>query len=157
MDVVVEILKARNSKATMNDINEFLRASEALSADVNGAVNPMYKDVHEKDNASYINHGVVMTKFTGHGGKYMANDASAEFVGKIRKIFNDNNIVWQIGELGKVDEGGGGTIAKYIASWNIDTIDCGPAIISMHSPYEISSKADLIETYKAYKAFFDSI
>ena len=157
MDIVVEILKAKNSKATMNDINEFLSSSEALSADVNGAVNPMYRDVHEKDNASYINHGVVVTKFTGHGGKYMANDANAEFVGKIRKIFNDNGVVWQIGELGKVDEGGGGTIAKYIASWNIDTIDCGPALISMHSPYEISSKADLFETYKAYKAFFGSL
>ncbi|MGB9744748.1 MAG: aminopeptidase, partial [Desulfurella sp.] len=132
----------------------FFKHSECLSADVNGAVNPMYKEVHEKDNASYINNGVVLTKFTGHGGKYMANDANAEFVGKIRKIFNDNNVVWQTGELGKVDEGGGGTIAKYIANHNIETIDCGPALISMHSPFEISSKADLFETYKAYKAFF---
>ncbi len=153
-EVVIEILKAKKLEPNFENIISFFRASECLSADVNGAVNPMYKEVHEKDNASYINNGVVLTKFTGHGGKYMANDANAEFVGKIRKIFNDNNVVWQTGELGKVDEGGGGTIAKYIANHNIETIDCGPALISMHSPYEISSKADLFETYKAYKAFF---
>ena len=155
MDVVIEILKAQNREATFENIGEFFKNSEVLSADVNGAVNPMYKEVHEKDNASYINKGVVMTKFTGHGGKYMANDASAEFVGKIRKIFNEADVNWQTGELGKVDEGGGGTIAKYLASWNMDVIDCGPALLSMHSPYEISSKTDLYETYKAYKAFFE--
>jgi aspartyl aminopeptidase len=152
-EVVIEILKAKKIEPTFENIISFFKNSECLSADVNGAVNPMYKEVHEKDNASYINNGVVLTKFTGHGGKYMANDANAEFVGKIRKVFNDNNVVWQTGELGKVDEGGGGTIAKYIANHNIETIDCGPALISMHSPYEISSKADLYETYKAYKAF----
>jgi aspartyl aminopeptidase len=152
-EVLIEILKAKKIEPTFENIISFFKSSECLSADVNGAVNPMYKEVHEKDNASYINKGVVLTKFTGHGGKYMANDANAEFVGKIRKVFNDNNVVWQTGELGKVDEGGGGTIAKYIANHNIETIDCGPALISMHSPYEISSKVDLYETYKAYKAF----
>ncbi len=156
IDVVIAIMKNANIEPTLHNLNEFLKNSEVLSADVNGAVNPMYKDVHEKDNASYINHGVVVTKFTGHGGKYMANDASAEFVGKIRRIFNKANVKWQIGELGKVDEGGGGTIAKYLANWNMDVIDCGPALLSMHSPYEISSKLDLFETYKAYKAFFES-
>ena len=156
LDVVVEILKKKGIDPTFENVGEFLKNSEVLSADVNGAVNPMYKEVHEKDNASYINGGVVLTKFTGHGGKYMANDASAEFVGKIRKIFNDAGVNWQIGELGKVDEGGGGTIAKYLAAWNMDVVDCGPALISMHSPYEIASKSDLYETYKAYKAFFES-
>ena len=156
LDVVIEILKKKNVSTDFVNIGEFLKKSEVLSADVNGAVNPMYKDVHEKDNASYINHGVVLTKFTGHGGKYMANDASAEFVGKIRRIFNEAGVKWQIGELGKVDEGGGGTIAKYLALWNMDVIDCGPALISMHSPYEIVSKLDLHETYKAYKAFYES-
>ncbi len=156
LDVVVEILKRKGISPDFVNVGEFLKNSEVLSADVNGAVNPMYKDVHEKDNASYINHGVVLTKFTGHGGKYMANDASAEFVGKIRRIFNDANVKWQIGELGKVDEGGGGTIAKYLAVWNMDVVDCGPALISMHSPYEIASKLDLFETYKAYKAFYES-
>ncbi|WP_035588845.1 aminopeptidase [Hippea jasoniae] len=156
LDVVVEILKRKGIEPSFENIGEFLKKSEVLSADVNGAVNPMFKEVHEKDNASYINHGVVLTKFTGHGGKYMANDAHAEFVGKIRKIFNDAGVNWQIGELGKVDEGGGGTIAKYLAAWNMDVIDCGPALISMHSPYEIASKTDLYETYRAYKAFFES-
>ena len=156
LDVVVEILKRKGISPDFINVGEFLKNSEVLSADVNGAVNPMYKDVHEKDNASYISHGVVLTKFTGHGGKYMANDASAEFVGKIRRIFNDANVKWQIGELGKVDEGGGGTIAKYLAVWNMDVVDCGPALISMHSPYEIASKFDLFETYKAYKAFYES-
>ncbi len=156
LDVVVEILKRKGISPDFINVGEFLKSSEVLSADVNGAVNPMYKDVHEKDNASYVNHGVVLTKFTGHGGKYMANDASAEFVGKIRKIFNDASVKWQIGELGKVDEGGGGTIAKYLAAWNMDVVDCGPALISMHSPYEIASKVDLFETYKAYKAFYES-
>ena len=156
LDVVVEILKRKGISPDFVNVGEFLKNSEVLSADVNGAVNPMYKDVHEKDNASYINHGVVLTKFTGHGGKYMANDASAEFVGKIRRIFNDANVKWQIGELGKVDEGGGGTIAKYLAVWNMDVVDCGPALISMHSPYEIASKLDLFESYKAYKSFYES-
>ncbi len=155
MDVVMRILKESGVEPTLENFNEFLKNSEVLSADVNGAVNPMYKDVHEKDNASYINHGVVVTKFTGHGGKYMANDASAEFTGKIRSILNKAGVKWQIGELGKVDEGGGGTIAKYLANWNMDVIDCGPALLSMHSPYEISSKLDLFETYRTYKAFFE--
>ncbi len=156
MDVVIEILKAKKEEVTLESVGNFFRESEVLSADVNGAVNPMYKEVHEKDNASYINHGVVMTKFTGHGGKYMANDAPAEFVAKLRKIFNDAKVNWQTGELGKVDEGGGGTIAKYLAAWNMEVIDCGPALLSMHSPYELSSKTDLYETYKAYKVFFEA-
>lgn len=140
----------------MDNIIQFLEKSECLSADVNGAVNPLYKDVHEMDNASYINRGIVLTKYTGHRGKYEASDASAEFLGKLRSIFDQNDVLWQIGELGKVDEGGGGTIAKYIAQWNVEVVDCGPAILSMHSPYEISSKGDLYETFKAYKAFFES-
>ncbi len=156
LDVVVEILKRKGESLDFISVSEFLKKSEVLSADVNGALNPMYKEVHEKDNASYLNRGVVLTKFTGHGGKYMANDASAEFVGKIRRIFNDAGVKWQIGELGKVDEGGGGTIAKYLAAWNMDVVDCGPALISMHSPFEIASKLDLFETFKAYRAFYES-
>lgn len=155
-EIVLEILKAKKQTPTFDNLVAFFKDSECLSADVNGALNPMYKEVHEKDNASFINNGIVLTKFTGSGGKYSANDANAEFVAKIRKVFNDNNVVWQTGELGKVDEGGGGTIAKYVANHNIETIDCGPALISMHSPYEVSSKADLYESYKAYKAFLSN-
>jgi aspartyl aminopeptidase len=153
-EIAVEILKRKGIEPSFANILAFFKESECLSADVSAAVNPMYKDVHEADNAAYINNGVVVTKFTGHGGKYSANDANTEFVAKIRDLFNKNKVVWQVAELGKVDEGGGGTIAKYIAKHNIETLDCGPALISMHSPFEISSKADLYETFKAYKAFF---
>ncbi len=153
-DIAVEILKRKGMPTDNASVGEFFVNSYALSADVNGAVNPMYKDVHEKDNASYLNRGVVLTKFTGSGGKYSASDANVEYMARIRSIFNEEGIVWQTGELGKVDEGGGGTIAKFIANLNIETIDCGPALISMHSPYEVSSKADLYETYRAYCAFF---
>ena len=152
-EIAVEILKRKGIEPSFANILAFFKESECLSADVSAAVNPMYKDVHEADNAAYINNGVVVTKFTGHGGKYSANDANTEFVAKIRDLFNKNNVVWQVAELGKVDEGGGGTIAKYISKHNIETLDCGPALISMHSPFEISSKADLYETFKAYKAF----
>lgn len=94
-----------------------------------------------------------MTKFTGSRGKGGSNDASAEFVGEVRKLFNDNGVVWQTGELGKVDVGGGGTVAKFIAKMNIDTVDIGVPVISMHSPYEVISKADLYEAYRAFRAF----
>lgn len=132
---------------------ELLSKSGAVSADVNGAVNPLYKSVYEEDNASFLGSGIVVTKFTGHGGKYMANDADAEWVFHIRNIFDKADIVWQTGELGKVDEGGGGTVAKFLARYGINVIDAGPALISMHSPYEISSKIDLYESYRAYKQF----
>jgi aspartyl aminopeptidase len=95
-----------------------------------------------------------LTKFTGSGGKKGANDAAAEYVGTIRKLFNDTGVVWQTGELGKVDEGGGGTVAKFLAACGMDVIDCGPAVLSMHSPFEVASKGDLFEAFKAYKAFY---
>ncbi len=132
---------------------ELLSKSGALSADVNAAVNPLYKSVYENDNASFMGRGIVVTKFTGHGGKYMANDADAEWVSHIREIFNEGKITWQTGELGKVDEGGGGTVAKFLAKYGMNVIDAGPALLSMHSPYEVSSKIDLYETYRAYKQF----
>jgi aspartyl aminopeptidase len=134
-----------------------LENSRALSSDVNAGVNPIFKDVHDLTNASFIGKGVILTKYTGSGGKYMANDASAEYVGKIRKLFNDNKLPWQFGNLGKVDEGGGGTVAKFLAIYNMDIIDCGPGLLSMHSPYEISSKADVYYSYRAYKLFFEKL
>ena len=135
-------------------LKEVLFNSKAISADVNGALDPVYQDVHEKQNAALIGYGVCVTKFTGSGGKYSANDAHAEFVGWIRKIFNENNVCWQTGELGKIDEGGGGTVAKFLAEYGMDVIDIGTALLGMHSPFEISSKVDVFETYKAYKTFF---
>ncbi|MCG2736680.1 MAG: hypothetical protein L6282_09845, partial [Candidatus Methanoperedenaceae archaeon] len=123
---------------------------------VNAAIDPTFKDVFEPRNSSKLGFGIVLTKYTGGGGKYSASDASAEYVGKIRKLFNDKKISWQTGELGKVDEGGGGTVAKYLAEYNMDVLDCGPPILAMHAPYEVSSKADVYSAYEAYKAFFGS-
>ncbi|NLK70069.1 MAG: aminopeptidase [Clostridiales bacterium] len=130
-----------------------LSNSECLSADVNAAFDPTFPDVLEKRNAAYINYGVVVTKFTGSRGKAGTSDASAEFVGKIRKIFNENKIIWQTGELGRVDLGGGGTVAAYVANLDVDTIDVGVPVLSMHSPYEIVSKLDVYMAYKAFSAF----
>ena len=130
--------------------------SKALSSDVTVAIDPIFKGVNDSQNAAQLNYGIVITKYTGSGGKYSTNDADAEFVGEIRQLLNDNGILWQTGMLGKIDEGGGGTVAKYLAMKGIRTIDAGPALLAMHSPFEISSKLDVYETYKAYKAFFEA-
>ena len=127
--------------------------SMCLSADVNAAYDPNFPDVLEKMNANYLSHGAGVTKFTGSRGKSGSSEADAEFVGYLRKIFDENGVIWQTGELGKVDVGGGGTVAKYIANMNIDTIDIGVAVASMHAPFEVVSKADVYETYLAFKAF----
>ena len=129
------------------------RNSICLSSDVNSAYDPTFPDVFEKMNSSYINKGVVLTKYTGHAGKSGSNDASAETMAKVISLMDREKVVWQIGELGKVDIGGGGTIAKYMSERNIDTIDVGVAVLSMHSPYELTSKLDIYHTYLAYKAF----
>lgn len=155
-DIVIEILKRAKIEPTYANIRTVMNNSELLSSDVSAGINPDYSHVHEEKNAAIMGHGVVVTKFTGSWGKSGANDANAEFVFKIRQIFNKAKVVWQSAELGKVDEGGGGTIAKYMAQYGIEVIDCGPALLSMHSPFEIVSKADLYETYKAYRAFFES-
>jgi aspartyl aminopeptidase len=107
----------------------------------------------EKMNATYLSHGAGVTKFTGSRGKSGSSDADAEYIGYLRKLFDDNGVIWQTGELGKVDVGGGGTVAKFIAKMNISTIDIGVAVISMHAPYEVVSKADVYETYLAFRAF----
>ena len=135
-------------------LRKVLFKSNIFSADVNAAINPAFPKLHEKQNAALIGYGVCLTKFTGSFGKSGSNDANAEFIAKIRNLFNKNNIVWQTGELGKVDAGGGGTIAKFMAEFGANVIDCGTPIIAMHSPFEIASKGDLFSTYKAYKAFF---
>ncbi len=128
--------------------------SKCLSADVNACYDPNFPEVYESKNSAFINCGVCVTKFTGARGKSGTNDASAEYVAEVRKIFDDANVVWQTGELGKVDQGGGGTVALYVAERNIDTIDVGVAVLSMHAPYEVISKADLYSAYKAFEAFF---
>lgn len=132
---------------------DVLSASKCLSADVNAGFDPTFADVLERKNSAYVGKGTVLTKFTGAGGKSGTNDASAEFVGYVRGIFDENDVVWQTGELGKVDLGGGGTVAKYIANLNVDTIDLGVPVLSMHAPFEVTSKTDVYMTYKAFGAF----
>jgi len=145
------IIKELDPKA---DIDRVMLSSKVISADVNGAVTPNYTEVFELKNASKLGCGVVMSKFTGHGGKYSANDASAEYVAEIRNMLDKGGIPWQAAELGKVDKGGGGTVAKYFSRLGMEVIDLGPAVMSMHSPYEVTSKVDIYSTYLAYKAFF---
>lgn len=130
-----------------------LSASECLSADVNSAFDPTFPDVLERNNCAYINKGVCVTKFTGSRGKSGTSDASAEFVGRVRNLLDSKNVIWQTGELGKVDMGGGGTVAAYIANLNVDTIDVGVPVLSMHAPYEIVSKIDVYMAYKAFSVF----
>ena len=128
--------------------------SKCLSADVNACFDPNYADVYEAKNSAFINKGVSVTKFTGSRGKAETNDAHAEYVSYVRDLLDKNNVVWQMGELGKVDQGGGGTVAMYLAKLNIDVIDVGVPVISMHAPYEIVSKTDVYSAFLAFCAFF---
>ena len=128
-------------------------ASHCLSADVNAAYDPNFPEVYEKRNSAIVSHGPAMSKFTGSRGKSGSNDASAEYVGFIRKMFSEAGVQWQAAELGKVDIGGGGTVAMFIAKHNIDTVDLGLPVISMHAPYEVISKADLYALHQAFSAF----
>ena len=128
-------------------------ASKCLSSDVTAAYDPNFAGVYEKMNAALVSCGTAMSKFTGARGKSGSNDANAEFVGELRKMFAEDDVVWQTAELGKVDVGGGGTVAKFIANLNIDTVDLGVPVISMHAPWELVSKADLYSNYKAFLAF----
>ena len=127
--------------------------SKCLSSDVTAGYDPNFAGVYEKSNSALISHGTAMCKFTGSHGKNASSDASAEFVGEVRAMFEKEGVVWQTAELGKVDAGGGGTVAKYIANLNIDTVDLGVPVISMHAPYEVVSKADVYSNYKAFLAF----
>lgn len=127
--------------------------SKCLSADVTAAYDPNFAEVYEKRNSAIVSAGTCMSKFTGSGGKSHTNDASAEYVGYIRRLFRENGVIWQTAELGRVDEGGGGTVAMYIANHNIETVDLGVPVLSMHSPYEVVSKADVYSTHKAFLAF----
>ena len=128
-------------------------ASKCLSSDVTAAYDPNFAGVYERMNSAILSCGTAMCKFTGARGKSGSNDANAEFVGEVRKMFAEGGVVWQTAELGKVDVGGGGTVAKFVAQLNIDTVDLGVPVISMHSPWEVVSKADLYSNYKAFLAF----
>ncbi len=151
-DILVDVIKEISAALGKNEV--VVRSkSKCLSADVTAAYDPNFPDVYEKRNSAIISAGTCMSKFTGSRGKSSTNDASAEFVGFIRRLFAENGIVWQTAELGKVDQGGGGTVAMYIANHNIETVDLGVPVISMHAPYEVVSKADVYTTYEAFKAF----
>ena len=138
-------------------VRRVLKNSRMLSSDVNAAYDPLYPEVMDKRSSSYFGQGVVFCKYTGSRGKSGSNDASAEYIAKIRKVMDDANVSFQLSELGKVDAGGGGTIAYILANYNVEVIDCGVGVLSMHAPWEITSKADIYEAYKCYKAFLKNI
>lgn len=138
------------------NVRKMLSNSLCLSADVAGCFDPTYPEAFEKRNAAHLNCGVAVCKYTGHGGKYSTSDAPAEVVSKFRKIFDDKKVFWQIAELGKVDNGGGGTLAKYVAKLNIGVLDAGVPVLSMHAPFEIVSKLDVYAMYDAALAFFEA-
>lgn len=131
--------------------------SKMLSSDVSAGVDPLYVSVNDKKNAAYLGNGIVFNKYTGARGKSGSNDASAEYVAEVRKAMDESNIHYQTAELGKVDQGGGGTIAYILGNYNMDVIDAGIAVLNMHSPMEIVSKVDVYETYLAYQAFLKNI
>lgn len=148
-DLLAEIAAARNGNFAAMKAN-----SKCLSSDVTACFDPNFADVFDRRNVSLINCGVAMSKYTGHGGKVGTNDAPAEYVAWIRRIMADAGVIWQAGDMGKDDVGGGGTVAKYIAKHNIETVDLGVPVISMHAPYEIISKVDLYTAHQAFEAFF---
>ena len=147
-DLMAEICEALGA-----NFRKVRYASKCLSSDVTAAYDPNFDGVFEKMNSAMISCGTCMSKFTGARGKSGSNDANAEFVGEVRAMFDREGVVWQTAELGRVDAGGGGTVAKYVANLNIDTVDLGVPVISMHSPWELISKADLYSNYRAFIAF----
>ena len=136
------------------DYNVFCENSCCLSADVGAAYDPNFHEAYDKRNSPVVNGGVVVMKYTGAGGKSSANDAPAELMSKVRLVFDRDSVLWQVGELGKVDYGGGGTVAKYFAKRNIDTVDIGVPVLSMHAPFEVTSKLDVYMLYCASKSFY---
>lgn len=150
---ISELLNKTNTNRP-NLLDKVFCNSKMLSADVDAGLDPIYASVSEKNNAAYLGKGVGLNKYTGARGKSGASDANAEFVAQIRNIFESNNIMYQVSELGKVDTGGGGTIAYILANKGVDVIDCGVPVLSMHAPYEVTSKFDVYEAYRAYSAFW---
>ncbi len=150
---ISELLNKTNTNRP-NLLDKVFCNSKMLSADVDAGLDPIYASVSEKNNAAYLGKGVGLNKYTGARGKSDASDANAEFVAQIRNIFESNNIMYQVSELGKVDTGGGGTIAYILANKGVDVIDCGVPVLSMHAPYEVTSKFDVYEAYRAYAAFW---
>ena len=146
--VVSDLAKMQGGDPTLA-----LRRSKCLSADVNAAMDPTFQDVMERKNASFLNYGVVVTKYTGARGKSSTSDASAEYVAEVRALLDRENIVWQMGEMGKVDIGGGGTVAMFVANMGVDVVDLGVPVLSMHAPFETTAKFDVYMCYRAMYEF----
>ncbi|MCS7198781.1 MAG: aminopeptidase [Caldimicrobium sp.] len=154
--LIYQLIKAQHLSPTPDIFFEIMHHTKALSADVTAGIDPNYLEVHDKLNDAKVGYGVVISRYTGHGGKYMANEAHAEYVSYLRDIFDKAGVVYQVCSMGKVDEGGGGTVSKYFASYGMDIVDIGPPLLSMHSPFEILHKGDLFMTYKAFKVFLET-
>jgi len=152
-DMFVTELLFKTKQNSINAIDRVFCRSKMLSADVDAAYDPLYASVYEKTNSAFLGEGVGLNKYTGARGKSGASDANAEFVAEIRRLFEENDIRYNISELGKVDQGGGGTIAYILANKGMDVIDCGVPVLSMHSPYEVTSKFDIYSIFRAYRAF----
>lgn len=151
-NTVAELLHAEGDDSPLS-IMRAMQYSKALSSDVSAAFDPNYPDVMEKKNSCYFGKGLVINKYTGSRGKSGSNDATAEYMADIRRIFDDADVEFQTAELGKVDQGGGGTIAYILGNWDMSVIDSGVAVLNMHAPWEITSKVDIYEAYRGYKAF----
>ncbi len=151
-NAVAELVALNEGESELK-VRRALANSRMLSSDVSAAYDPMYADAFEKRSAAFLSRGISFNKFTGRAGKNGSNDANPEYIGKIRKILDDANVAYQFTELGKVDAGGGGTIAYIMANYGMEVIDSGVAVLNMHAPYEVSSKADIYEAVKGYKAF----
>jgi aspartyl aminopeptidase len=148
-DLLEEITRALGGNFATMKAN-----SKCISSDVTACYDPNFAEVFDRRNVSLLNCGVAMSKYTGHGGKVGTNDAPAEYVAWIRKVMADAGVIWQAGDMGKTDVGDGGTVAKFIAKHNIETVDMGVPVIAMHAPYEIISKADIYTAHLAFEAFF---
>ncbi len=155
-DYVAELM-ALTEDGNPLKVRRALRNSYMLSSDVSAAFDPLYADAFEKKNTAYFGRGLVFNKFTGSRGKNNSNDANAEYIAKVRQVLDNNEVGFQTAEMGKVDLGGGGTIAYIMANYGMNVIDSGVAVLSMHAPYEVTSKADIYEAYRGYKAFLKDI
>ena len=153
-DTMAEVMALTGELSDLN-LRRALHNSNVLSSDVSAGYDPLYKGAFEEKNAAFFGRGIVFNKYTGSRGKGGSNDANAEYIGRLRKVMEDGKVGFQTAELGKVDEGGGGTIAYILANYGMNVIDGGVAVLSMHSPWEVASKADIYEAYKAYLAFLD--
>jgi len=151
--LVADLLRLTGIEPSYDNVTRTMIQTKALSADVDAAVDPNYPEVHEKYNNPRMGYGVCLTRHTGHGGKYGASEADAEFVGWLRGVWDKAGVVWQPAVMGKVDEGGGGTVAKFLAQLGMQVVDTGTPVLGMHSPFEVIHKADLYQAYRAFAAF----